>query len=181
MHEEQHKHFSTWVTRASGYFPQNGFEWMVWNGGLAPCWAVERLLELLQQRSQKCSQMCANKQIPSMTDASDSECVNGASSFFLSLKHTRAHTHTHLPLTGRNRPACALCRNTDLVPGCLSEPVWRREWETFPKLRWPPPGKNITSGTAWKMNKLNNKRRWKLPCTKLANQHIPIPDPTGSI
>lgn len=45
----------------------------------------------------KCSQICVNKQIPSMLDAADTECVNGVSVFFfsLSLKHTYVHTHTH--------------------------------------------------------------------------------------
>lgn len=84
------------------------------------------------------SQMCTNAPTSRMTDAADTPNVRVVCQCSLSLSLSLS---THLPLTGRNRPACGPCRNTDLVPGCLSEPVWRQEWGTFPKLRWPPPGK----------------------------------------
>lgn len=99
--------------------------------GVALCWTPGMLLELLQQPD-------VHKRTNIQDDrcCRHTECAGGVSVFSLSLSLS-----THLPLTGRNRPACGPCRNTDLVPGCLSEPVWRQEWGTFPKLRWPPPGK----------------------------------------
>lgn len=72
---------------------------------------------------------------------------------------TSSSAHTHTPLTGRSRPACGLCRSTGLAPGYLSEPVWKREWGTFPKQRWLPPGKAQGQERACEINKSNEDKR----------------------
>lgn len=64
--------------------------------GVALCWTLGMLLELLQQLSQGRSQMCTNAQTPSMKDAADTECVGGVSVFSLSLSYLwQAETGLH--------------------------------------------------------------------------------------